>query len=99
MERLEDYVKVGDTGGDILIYFCNYEDYENETDAGAKDDCGDLAVNPHGKKTFCKIKPDELFQVRLYAGLQFECPLLSCFCRETATETIVTDSKMADLVS
>merc|ERR1711988_968325 len=46
VERLEDYVK----------------DYENETDAGAKDDCGDLAVNPHGKKTFCKVKPDELFQ-------------------------------------
>ena len=66
MERLEDYVKVGDTGGDILIYFCNYEDYENETDAGAKDDCGDLAVNPHGKKTFCKVKPDELFQVPDY---------------------------------
>jgi len=49
VERLEDYVK----------------DYENETTWRSKvtqEDCGDLAVNPPGRKSICKVKPTELFQ-------------------------------------
>ena len=51
VERLEDYVK----------------DYENETTWRSKvtqEDCGDLAVNPPGRKSICKVKPTELFQVK-----------------------------------
>ena len=50
-----------------------WKDYENETDWRSKtpqDDCGDLAVNPHGRKSICKVKPTELFQVSIVVILR-----------------------------
>jgi len=46
VDRLEDYVK----------------DYKNETNRRHTDDCGELAVNSPGKRSFCKVNPTELFQ-------------------------------------